>query len=206
MRGDLDVAKKIDWDKVFEEYTENKELKLPYLEIARRIGVSEKAVRVQFKKRGVIDPRKVRKSKSENETDSDRRKMLALRPHVFNSLKHGLYARVFWTETGRQLYEQLVKSGQKPDLVDAIYMLKAKIASGEISKTRDVLNALEIMGKLYDKVIAAERNEIERRRLEHEAERVRIMREKLELEKEKSNLSDEDEIVIDLGESDENKD
>ena len=197
---------KIDWDEVFEKYTKDKVLQVSYSAIARELGVSEKAVRRQFKKRGVIDPRKVRSLKSEYGSDSDIRKKLMLQPDVFNNLKHGLYARVFWTKEGKQLYENLIKSGRKPDIVDAIYMIKAKIASGEISKIKDVLNALEIMSKLYDKVLGAERNDIERQRLEHEAEKVRIMREKLELEKASKNISDEDEIELVLGENNEDTD
>ncbi|OOC42181.1 hypothetical protein [Thermosipho sp. 1074] len=191
------AGKNINWDEVFEKFTENKVLKASYSKIARTLGVSEKAVRKQFKKRGVVDPRKVRarsevtSPKSENGSDSDH-KIFNLRPEAFNAVKHGLYARVFWTEEGRQLYEQLVKSDSLPNLIDAIYMLKAKIASREISKIKDVLNALEIMSKLYDKVLGAERNEIERKRLTHEKTRVDIAREKLELERLKLKGPDKD--------------
>jgi len=190
---------RIDWDEVFKRYTKDKVLQKSYSAIARELGVSEKAVRKQFKKRGVVDPRKVRGSKFETGSDSDPK----IFDDRFNGLKHGLYARVFWTEKGRQIYEHLVKEGAPPDIRDAIYMLKAKIASGEISKVKDVLTALEIMSKLFDKLLGIERNAIERERLRHEAERVQIMREKLELEKASKILSDEDEIEVELGDEDE---
>ena len=199
------MTKKINWDEVFERYTKDGVLQKSYSAIARELEVTESAVRQQFKKRGVIDPRKIRTT-SKFENGSKSKKVFDLRPDAFNSVKHGLYARVFWTEQGKQIYERLVKEGAPPDIYDAIYMLKAKIASGEIHKVRDVLNALEIMSKLYDKILGAERNEIERERLKHEAERVRILREKLELEKLERHLSDEDEIVVELGEKDEGED
>ena len=208
------MAGKINWDEVFEKYTKDKVLQKNYSAIARELGVSEAAVRKQFRKRGVIDPRRGRGSSSKgsnlkfnsNSNYPKWEKYVQLRPNIANNLKHGLYARVFWSEAGRQIYKKLVESGSTPDLRDAIYMLKAKIASGEINKVKDVLNALEIMSKLYDKILGAERNEIERQRLQHEAERVAIMREKLELEKAAKNITDEDEIELVLGDSDENPD
>ena len=200
------AGKKINWDEVFEKYTKDKILLKSYSEIARILGVSEKAVRKQFKKRGVIDPRKVRKSevrggpKKEFASDSDLPELPL--GGSFPNLKHGLYAQVFWTERGKEIYRQLVESGEIPDPLFEIKLLQAKIASGEIHKLKDVLTALEIMSKLYDKVIAQARNDIERKRLEHEKERITIMREKLELEKAKQALGDEADITIEFGVSD----
>ena len=58
-RGEGDVAK-INWDEVFKRYTKDKVLLKSYSEIARELGVTVTAVRNQFKKRGVIDPRRLR--------------------------------------------------------------------------------------------------------------------------------------------------
>lgn len=203
------MQKKINWDEVFEKYTKDKVLQKTYSEIARELGVTEKAVRKQFKKRGVTDPRKVRSPKSEgspkreNPSDSDLPKLYP--EGNTSALKHGLYAQVFWTERGQEIYKRLVESGEFPDPLFEIRLLQAKIASGEIHKVKDVLNALEIMSKLYDKAIALERNTFEKRRLVFEQERVDIMREKLELEKQKLG-NEEVDVEIDialLGDSDE---
>jgi len=203
------AEKKINWDEVFEKYTKNKILLRSYSEIAREIGVTEAAVRKQFKRRGVVDPRKdrtrsVRSSKVGSNLKNDSNSNdLKLHPiGNANALKHGLYAQVFWTERGKEIYRQLVESGEIPDPLFEIKLLQAKIASGEIHKLKDVLTALEIMSKLYDKVIAQARNDIERKRLEHEKERITIMREKLELEKTKQALGDEADITIEFGVSD----
>jgi len=192
------VAGKINWDEIFERFTENKVLKATYSEIARKLGVSEKTVRKQFKKRKVIDPRKVRKSpnsrgsKLKNISDSDPQDERLYPKGNASALKHGLYAEVFWTERGKQIYQQLVKIGDFLNPLDEVYLLKSKIASGEISKAKDVMNALDIMSRLYDKAIMLARNEIERERLTHEKTRVDIAREKLELERQKLKGPDKD--------------
>ncbi len=207
-RGEGDVAK-INWDEVFKRYTKDKVLLKSYSEIARELGVTVTAVRNQFKKRGVIDPRRLRVQSSNKSSKTENNLKLELGgagPGNTNALKHGLYAKVFWTKEGRELYLKLVQSGEFPDPLAEVRLLQAKIASGEISKLRDVLSALEIMSRLYDKAAALARTEIERERLKHEAERVSILREKLELEKEQKHLSDEDEVVVEIGESDEDND
>ena len=185
------MAEKINWDEIFERFTENRVLKETYSEIARILGVSEGAVRKQFKKRKAIDPRKVRKStkskgtKLKNDSYSYQQNEKLYPENNTNALKHGLYAEVFWTERGRQIYQQLVKTGEFLNPLDEVYLLKSKIASGEISKTKDVMNALDIMSRLYDKAIMLARNEIERDRLLYEKTRVDIARERLELERQK---------------------
>ena len=192
------AGKNINWDEIFERFTENKILKASYSEIARTVGVSEAAVRKQFKKRGAIDPRKVRKgskvrgSNSKNNSNSNLENINLLPKGNTNALKHGLYAEVFWTERGKQIYQQLVKTGDFLNPLDEVYLLKSKIASGEISKAKDVMNALDIMSRLYDKAIMLARNEIERERLTHEKTRVDIAREKLELERQKLKGPDKD--------------
>ena len=200
------AGKKIDWDEVFEKYTKNKILLKSYSEIAREIGVTEAAVRKQFKRRGVVDPRKdrmclVRGSKGgsnlKNKFELELSNKGAPRGNT-NALKHGLYARVFLTEQGKEIYKQRVESDEIPDPIGEIKFLQAKIASGEVWKVKDVLTALEIMSRLYDKVIGMARNEIEKRKLAFEKERVEIMREKLELEKAKLGEEAEAEITIEL--------
>ena len=192
------AGKNINWDEIFERFTENKILKASYSEIARTVGVSEAAVRKQFKKRGAIDPRKVRKgskvrgSNLENNSNSNLENINLPPKGNINALKHGLYAEVFWTERGKQIYQQLVKTGDFLNPLDEVYLLKSKIASGEISKAKDVMNALDIMSRLYDKAIMLARNEIERERLTHEKTRVDIAREKLELERQKLKGPDKD--------------
>jgi len=172
------------WDEVFEKYTKDKVLQKTYCEIARELGVSEKTVREHFKKRGVIDPRKG--------VEKGGRREKTIRPSTppfpygnTNALKHGLYAEVFWTERGKEIYLELVKNNDFLDPITEVRLLQAKIASGELSKITDILNALEIMSKLYDKAIMFARNDIERQRLACEQERVNIAKEKLELEKTK---------------------
>lgn len=189
---------KINWDEVFERFTENKILKASYSEIARQLGVSTPAVEKQFKKRGVIDPRKAKSSlnkkglKFKNGLNLNQQKEKLYPAGNTNALKHGLYAEVFWTKRGKQIYQQLVKTGDFLNPLDEVYLLKSKIASGEISKAKDVMNALDIMSRLYDKAIMLARNEIERERLTHEKTRVDIAREKLELERQKLKGPDKD--------------
>lgn len=185
------MAGQINWDEVFERFTENRVLKETYSEIARILGVSEGAVRKQFKKRKAIDPRKVRKStkskgtKLKNDSHSYQQNEKLYPKNNTNALKHGLYAEVFWTERGKEIYLELVKNNDFLDPITEVRLLQAKIASGELSKITDILNALEIMSKLYDKAIMFARNDIERQRLACEQERVNIAKEKLELEKTK---------------------
>ena len=193
---------KIDWDEVFKKYVENGVLKKTYSAIAREFGVSVEAVRKQLLKRGArlkkADRLKVEKRPSTSTFQLPPESKGGGRPGNTNALKHGLYARVFLTEQGKEIYKQRVESDEIPDPIGEIKFLQAKIASGEVWKVKDVLTALEIMSRLYDKVIGMARNEIEKRKLEFEKERVEIMREKLELEKAKLGEEAEAEITIEL--------